>query len=204
MKRLLALVVLLAGAAGCDRAATRAWQSSEMPTHDAQRVFEAAREVLERNFEVAEASFAKGVIVTRPQAFERSRSGTLADVRGAGGKWRRTVSFELDRAGLAVVARVAVRLERESTAAAMAIADATTGERPDELPRVGPQYGRTAGRSSEEVWTEVGYDAALARELLAAIAEAVGKGERSEAMPAVPTAKDVDDETRRSLPARNR
>ena len=197
MKHATLLVGLLATVLGCQTAATRAWQSTDMPSHDRDRVFNAAKEVFESHFGAAEANWAKGTIETRPQIFDRARSGTLADIRGAGGQWRRTASFEMDREGLAVVARVAVRLEREATAAAAAAADTMRPERNDESarpmpPRIGPSRTR-----SDEVWMEVGYDAAMARELLAEIAQRVGEAERGEAVPQGPSPKDEAEESRR-------
>lgn len=197
MKHTLLLLSLLVVVGGCNGAATRAWQNADMPSRDAERVFEAARDVLSKHFEVDKANWVAGTIVTKPQLFDRKRSGTLADVRGAGGRWRRTASFEFTRDDLTVVAHVAVREEREGTAAAMAISDATTGERSDELPRTGPQYNKTRVKKAEDVWVEVGYDKQMARELLQEIAEHVRRAEQGEAMPKEQSPRDLMEETRR-------
>jgi hypothetical protein len=197
MKRLLLIAALAAAAAGCNARAVRPWQSAEMPTHDRQHVFNAAREVLAKHFQVAEANFAAGAIETRPQVFDRSKSGTLADWRGAGGRWRRTAYFEIDRAALEIRARVAVRLEREETAAAVAITEARSDARESELPRVGPRYNKPPSRPSDEVWVEVGYDAPLARELLSAIAQRAGQLEQGDRTPDGQSPKEAADEARR-------
>ena len=196
MKRLGLLCALLAAVAGCGGAATRAWQRSAMPTHDRQAIFDAAREVLAAHFEIADSSFASGTIETKPQVFERQRAGTLADVRGAGGRWRRTASFAMDYDGLTVIARVAVRLEREATAAAVAVSEAA-GETGDELPGPAARRATASARASEEVWMEVGYDDGLARELLAAIAERARQAAHGEELPKGQSPKDAAEETRR-------
>jgi len=196
MKRVALMAGLLVVAAGCQGAATRAWQQAALPTHDRQRAFDAALEVFERHFDVARSSYASGTIETRPQVFDKRREGTLADIRGAGGRWRRTASFEMDRDGLTIVGCVAVRLEREATTAAVAISE-SSGDRADELPRVGAQYTRPSTQASEQVWVEVGYDAQMARELLAAIADRVRVAERGEAVPEGQSPRDAAEETRR-------
>ena len=196
MKRLILVVGLVMAAGGCRGAATRGWQESALPTHDRQRAFEAALEVFEKHFEVARSNYASGTIETKPQAVEKRRWGTLADVRGAGGSWRQTAFFEMDRDGLTVVGRVAVRLEREATAAAEAIVAARADERQSELPRTGPEQVRTRAKG-DEVWVEAGYDAALARELLSEISEKAGQAERSEVVPQGESPKEAAEETRR-------
>jgi len=168
-----------------------------MPSHDRQRVFEAARAVLSEHFEVADANVVRGTIETRPQVFQRRRSGTLADVRGAGGRWRRTVSFEMARDGLTVVAAVSVRLQREATEAAVAMTETARPDRTDELPPStlsGVQVGR---RTTDPVWVDVGYDEALARELLATLAERVRTRQQREGVPQGQSPKEAAEETRR-------
>lgn len=197
MKRWLLLAGFLAVAAGCEGTGSRAWQRSPMPTHDRQVVFDAAREVIAEHFEVAKANFVSGTIETRPQIFDGQRGGTLADVRGAGGRWRRTVSFEMGRDGLAVVAAVAVRLEREATEAAVAMSETAGPARADELPPSPRGGGNVRRRQADEVWVEVGSDDAMARELLSAIAERVGANERGGRMPEGQSPQDAAEEVRR-------
>jgi len=196
-KRALLVLALVVTVAGCRGAASRAWQRSPMPSHDWQRVFEAARAVLAEHFEVADANVVRGTIETRPQVFDRRRTGTLADVRGAGGQWRRTVSFEMDRDGLTVVAAVSVRLQREATEAAVAMGETARPDRIDELPpstRGGVRVGR---RPTAPVWMDVGYDDALARELLATVAERVRARQRGDAIPEGQSPSEAAEETRR-------
>ena len=197
MKRVLLVLGLVMTAAGCRAGASRGWQRSPMPTHDRQHVFEAAREVLAEHFEVADVNFVRGTIETKPQVFERRRSGTLADVRGAGGRWRRTVLFEMGRDGLTVTAAVAVRLQREATEAAVAMTETARPARIDELPPSSHGNGRVGRRPVTDVWMDVGYDDALARELLSAIAERVGARERREAVPPGQSPREAAEETRR-------
>jgi len=194
---ILLLVLLAAAVGGCAGASGRAWQTAEMPSHDRERVFQAAREVLEDHFEIARSNWASGTIETRPQVFDRKREGMLTDVRGAGGRWRRTVSFEVDRDGLTILSRAAVRLEREATAAAVALTEASTTERGTEAPRSRPMAAEPGRRGSEEVWVDSGYDAGLARELLAEIASRVREAERAEGLPAGASFKEMADEVRR-------
>jgi len=191
----LVVAALLAG--GCGEMSSRAWQHAQLPTHDWQRAFEASQEVLKEHFDIAEASLTKGTIVTRPQGFDQPRSGTLADIRGAGGRWRRTVSLELSRSGLAVDARVAVILEREGTNAAMAIAQSGGHEEQTlDVPR-SRVYGTERGAAPAPVWVEVGSDDALARELLAKISRRLEGLEKEETLPPTASPKDVLEETRK-------
>jgi len=194
------LLVLALAAGGCSGAGMRPWQTADMATGERQRVFEAAREVLARHFELAEVNFVKGVIETRPQVFEKSRSGTLADLRGAGGRWRRTAYFEMSPGATSVTAWIAVREEREATAAAEAIVGADERE----LPRVGPNYEKSASRPARQVWVEIRYDAGLARELLAAISDRVRQLDRDDRIPPDQSPKDAAEETRRLGNALNR
>ena len=198
MKLTLLVVSAAVLAAGCQPAATRAWQSASLPTHDPQRAFEAAKDVLAKHFEIGSANWTKGTIETRPQLFDGSKSGTISDFRGAGGRWRRTVSFELDRDALTVVARVAVRLEREGTAAAIALAGSGgEGGRVADVPPTLPLVATPGAKSGEQVWTEVGYDAPLAREILNQVIERVGQLEKGEAAPMGPSPKSALEETRK-------
>jgi hypothetical protein len=198
MKNILLILSIAAVAAGCQSAATRAWQSADLPTHDTQRAFEAAKDVLARHFEIANANWTKGTIETKPQLFDRSKSGTISDFRGAGGRWRRSVSFELDRDALTMVARVAVRLEREGTAAAIALAGSGgEGGRVADVPPTLPLIATPGAKSSEQVWTEVGYDASLAREILNQIIERAGRLEKGEAAPMGLSPKAALEETRK-------
>jgi len=199
---LAALLALLALAvAGCGGAASRAWQRAELSTHDWQRAFQAAQDVLASHFEIAESSLPRGAIETRPELVDRPRTGTLADIRGAGGRWRRTVSLELERSGLAVGARAAVRLEREATASAVALADSGGYERrPADVPRAASPGAEPGAAAQRPVWVEVGYDAGMAREILAEIAERVRKLERGDAVPAFPSPKEAAEERRKMGP----
>jgi hypothetical protein len=198
MKRLL-MVCALAGLAvacgGCGAETMRPWQQQPLPTHDAASAFAAAREVLSEHFKIASADFAKGAIETKPERVDKPRGTRLADIRGAGGRWRQTAYFELDREGLGVTGRVAVRLEREVTAEAVAGTDMMDSDvRTSELPRSGARYNKPPSKPADQVWMDVGYDAGVARELLSKIADLVAKGEKGEEMPGVPTSKDIPSE----------
>jgi hypothetical protein len=186
---------LLVSAVGCQTAATRAWQQADLPTHDRQRAFDAARAVLGKHFEIAEASWTKGTIETKPQLIDRKKAGTLADFRGAGGRWRRTVSFELSSSELTVVGMVAVRLEREGTDQAVAIARSGGYEtHAVDAPSSEPFGMSPNARPGQQVWVEVGYDKDMAREILAEIGERVGGMEKADAPPAVATPKEEAEE----------
>ena len=199
MNRVLVMVAVSAlavAAFGCRGAQSRAWQSSPMPSHDRQTVFEAGRDVLAKHFEIAEESFTAGSISTKPKIVDRPRTGTLADVRGAGGQWRRMAVFSMDRDGLSIVARMAVMLQREATEAAIA-AEAASGVRGEEAPGMGSQVGPAAPKRTGEVWVDVGSDDALARELLAEIAERVRRVSGQDAMPEGQSPREAAEETRR-------
>ena len=199
MKHAWLLAGLVVAVAGCNGAATRAWQRADLPTHDRQRAFEAAQEVLEKHFKIARANYTEGTIETRPQSFDRKKAGTLADLRGAGGQWRRTVSVELDRDGLTIVARAAVRLEREATAAAVAASEAAqpADAADHEVPRAAPLQTRRDTGAGREVWVEVGYDNNMAQEILAQIAERVRQEEQSESVPQGQSPQQAAEESRR-------
>jgi hypothetical protein len=177
------LVVMLAVAAGGCGASARGWEQSDLPTHDREKAFEAARKVLSQHAELAESNWARGEIRTRPQLLDRQRTGTLADVRGAGGRWRSTVSCTIGRDGMTIIARVAVRMEREATAAAAAMAETGTDDRASDVPRSVPRIAEPGAPADREVWVEMGYDRPMARELLAQIAQEVEKSETREALP---------------------
>jgi len=197
MKRCLLLVLAAAAAAPGCREAMRPWQRQPMPSHDRQRVFQAAREVLEQHFRIAGANVVRGTIETEPQVFDRKGGGTLADLRGAGGRWRRTVFFATDRSGLTVVGKVVVRLEREATEAALASAEQHRTAPEDELPAASHREAALGERPKEPVWMEVGEDEALARELLGTIAERVRRMEREESVPAGQSPSEAAEEVRR-------
>ncbi len=193
---LLSLLLATAAAAGCQEA-SRAWQRQPMPSHDRQRVFQAAQEVLERHFRIADANLIRGTIETEPALFDRGGGGALADFRGAGGRWRRTALFEMERAGLTVVGKVAVRLEREATDAAVAVAEQHRTAPEEELPAASHGEPMRGGRPGEAVWMDVGEDKALARELLGAIARRVREMERDEAVPVGQSPREAAEEVRR-------
>ena len=191
----LAVAALLAG--GCAETSSRAWQHACLPTHDWQRAFDVSQEVLKEHFDIAEASVTKGTIVTKPAVFDRPRGGTLADIRGAGGRWRRTVTLELSRGGLAVDARAAVILEREGTNAAMAIAQSSGYEEQTvDVPR-SRVYGTDRGGAPPPVWVEVGSDDALAREILAKIAQRLEGFDKQETMPSPSSPRQAFEETQK-------
>jgi len=198
MQLCLLAAVLAAGAAsaGCQNGG-RAWQRQAMPGGDRPQVFETALAVLEQHFEVADSNIVRGTIETKPQAFDGPRGGTLADLRGAGGAWRRTVFVEVDRDGLTVVAAVAVRLQREATDAAAAQSETVRTGPSEELPPL-PDRARPIGtRARDTVWVEVGYDDALARELLGTIAERLRRLEDTEGFPELDSVRKMADEMRR-------
>jgi hypothetical protein len=177
------LAMVLAMAAGGCGASARGWEQSDLPTHDREKAFEAARKVFSTHFELADSNWARGEIRTKPKQLDRRRTGILADVRGAGGRWRETATCEIDRDGMTVVARVAVLTEREATAAAAAMAETGTDDRASDVPRSVPRITEPGAKSAREVWVEVGYDRQMARELLAEIAQEVEKAESREALP---------------------
>jgi hypothetical protein len=196
MKRTLLFLAAAAAAAGCQQV-TRDWQRQPMPSHDRQRVFQAAQEVIERHFRIADANLIRGTIETEPTLFDRGGGGTLADLRGAGGRWRRTAFFELERSGLTVVGKAAVRLEREATEAAVAASAQHRTAPEEELPADRPGDPVLAERPKEPVWMDVGEDTSLARELLGAIARRVREMERDVTVPTGQSPREAAEEVRR-------
>jgi len=196
MKRSLLLLLVPVVAAGC-KEATRAGQRQPMHSDDRQRVCQAAREVLEEHFQIADANVIRGTIETEPQVFDRGGGGTLADLRGAGGQWRRTVYFGMERSGLTVVGKVAVLLEREATAAAIAVAEQHRTAPEDELPARSDRDHSLGDRPKQPVWMDVGEEKSLARELLGTIAQRVRAMEREEAVPMGQSPREAAEEVRR-------
>ena len=195
MRQTLILAGLVA-AAGC-QGALRGWESAPLATHDREKAFEAAREVLGRHFEIAEANWTSGVIETRPAIYKGKAEGTLADLRGAGGRWRRTATCELARDGLTIVARMRVRTEREGTATAVEVASSTSDGRAMETPAAISRGEAPGMRRESDVWVDAGHDATMARELLGQIAERIRRMEDEETVPAGPSPKEVLEEGKR-------
>ncbi len=186
MKRIVLTAGLAALAAGC-AAQTRGWQETELPTHDWGRAYEAAKGVFEQRFEIARSSWTRGTIEAKPEVGEGEGEGTLADLRGAGGTWRRQASCELLRDGLTVLARVAVRLERKATDQVAVMRTGGDETAANEVPYSTPRGSRPAmSRGGGEVWMDVGYDAEMARRILAAIAEQVADAEAREGRTPMP------------------
>jgi hypothetical protein len=189
-----ALGIVVAAMAGC-AAGERAWQSARLPTHDRDRAFAAAREVLGRRYGVADANWSRGVVEAKPQRFAGPGKGTLADLRGAGGAWRRTATCRIERDGLDILARVAVRLERDRSAEALAMADVGREAGSGEAPRTVVEPTRTG--AAREAWVDAGYDRETARELLAAIENEVRRAGAEDVVPDVDAPRDLMEESKR-------
>ncbi|HUX02930.1 MAG TPA: hypothetical protein VMY35_18375 [Phycisphaerae bacterium] len=188
-------VAVAALAAGCG-SASRGWEQASLATHDREKAFEAARKVLGRHFGVAEANWVRGEIRSRPKVLDRERAGTLADVRGAGGRWRGTAVCEIDREGLVAVARVTVRLEREATAATAVMADTGREDQGQDKPPSVPRMAEPGPGTDREVWVETGYDRPMARDLLAEIVQEVQRLESRETLPPDQSPQDIVEESR--------
>ena len=188
-------VVVAALAAGCG-STSRGWEQASLATHDREKAFEAARKVLSRHFELAESNWTRGEIRTRAKVLDRQRTGTLADVRGAGGRWRGTASCEIAREGMDLIARVTVRLEREASAAAAVMADTGREDQGQDKPPSVPRMAEPGPGVEREVWIETGYDRAMARDLLAEIAQEVQRLEGRDALPPDQSSQDIVEESR--------
>ena len=103
----------------------------------------------------------------------------------------------MDRDGLTVVAAVSVRLQREATEAAVAMTETARPDRLDELPPSTHGGVRVGRRPTTPVWMDVGYDDALARELLGMLAERVRVRRQGDAIPEGQSPKDAAEEARR-------
>jgi len=182
VKRTVLLAALAVVAGGCG-AHLRGWQEETLATHDAQLAFDAGKEVLSRHFELGETSWTRGTIETKPRAFDKKGLETLADLRGGGGGWRRMAVCEFDRDGLSIVARVAVRLERQASPQAMEAAQQGEEGPGREVPSSVPRGYAEGSQGDRDVWTDAGYDDAMARELLGEIVERVRQMEAGEALP---------------------
>jgi len=195
VNRLLLVAILALAAVGCE--ASRPWQTRVLGTNDRQRAFEAAKDVLGLHYEVAESNWTAGTVETKPQMFEGKKFGTLADVRGAGGRWRRIVYCQVEHDGLGVVAHVAVLMQRETSAAGAAVAyDTGQPERAsgaEKPPLPASEYERPVRR----VWSDAGYDANLASEILAEMAAKVELSERRETPSQGQSPKDIIEESRK-------
>jgi hypothetical protein len=190
---MLAIVALTA--VGCET--SRPWQSRVLGTNDRQMAFDLAKEFLGQHYEVAESNWTAGTIQAKPQMFEGKKFGTLADVRGAGGRWRRIVYCEVDHDGLGIVARVAVLQQRETSAAGAAVAFDTGQPEHASGAKQPPIEGQEYERPVRRVWTDAGYDAGLAREILGELAAKVEQSERRETTPQGQSAKDLIEESKK-------
>jgi len=103
----------------------------------------------------------------------------------------------MERSGLTVVGKVAVLLEREATAAAIAVAEQHRTAPEDELPIASDGDHSLGDRPKRPVWMEVGEDKSLARELLGTIAQRVREMERKEAVPMGQSPREAAEEVRR-------
>ncbi len=191
---LLFAVAAAAPLGGC-AAQLRGWQETPLPTHDRQRAFNAAKAVLGRHFEVAEANWTRGVIETEPKVFEGRHGETLADLRGAETRWRRTATCEIGRDGLTVTARMVVRLQREGTDQAAVLSVHGDERAYRQVPESSPPGTMPGAARPQEVWTDVGYDEAFARTLLAEISQQVQRAESREAPPPGATPEEVFEES---------
>lgn len=195
VKRLILVAILALTAVGCET--TRPWQTRVLATGDRQRVFDLAKEFLSQHYEVADSNWGEGAIETKPQMFEGKKFGTLADLRGAGGRWRRTVYCEVEHEGTGMAVRVAVLQQRETSEAGAAVAfDTGQPERPS-TSRQPPLAGQEYDRPGRRVWTDAGYDAGLAREILGELAAKVEQTERRETTPQGQSANDIVEESKK-------
>jgi hypothetical protein len=95
---------------------------------------------------------------------------------------------------MAMAASVAVRLEREATAAAAMISETGGPEHAERASGATPGTSRAVQQPERLVWTDAGYDAGLAREILSEIAARVSEMEQGEALPEGPSGRDLVEE----------
>jgi len=130
MKATILLVALAGLLAGC-QARQDDWQSMLLPTTDYQAAFMAAREVLAKDYTIAHASFAQGVIETQPQLFQKTGAERQPGAYASGGAaqaYRRTVLCRLERTQESVTVKITVNVERQGASQAETLVVTQGGE----------------------------------------------------------------------------
>lgn len=177
---LLASVTLILSAAGCHEPSRSAEGFAQARFEDAklQQVYEAAQATMEEFFRMDPAASRPGLIRSVP---------TLAPVTGENRplgkpistppKTRQIAQISVEPAGQAVVVSCSVIVQRSQSPSQLTYAPQyTSADTPNRTPL---KEDEGLAREGGEVWGQAGYDRKLAREMLAAIEERLGKLKQS-------------------------
>ncbi|MCK6456663.1 MAG: hypothetical protein L6Q92_09070 [Phycisphaerae bacterium] len=183
---------ILAGilSVGCDPADRRAdipragWTSQRIEAGSEADVFEAARFAVSQWFRINEARPSEGMITTYPnETEERGGTGRIRDdAIGYRNRIRRLATVRVRKTGAGVATECVVVRERLDTSDMRVF---ETNRQFNDVPNQTQISGEGATSARQnEVWTEVGRDRALERDILRAIRDRLAQPQRS----AAPTA----------------
>jgi len=163
------MVAILAGCQGPDQ-----WQSIVLPTTDRLQAFNAARDVLNKEYIIATADPALGKIQTRPLAAPRRGKDRRLGAYLTSGQvqnYRRTVTCWIAHTESGAQVRLTAALQRESTSQAATLIVGTDG---GDRRQAGaePQWRYLDDRQST-YWADVGRDTKAEADLLQRIRERV-------------------------------
>jgi hypothetical protein len=162
--------------AGCEAPADNG-QTVRLGTTDYQAAFQAAQQVLEKEYVIAKADFVQGRIETKPKMVPRTGKDRRLGALISGGEvqyYRRTVRCFVTREAGGIEVRVAAELERESGAQAQQQLVGREGLGADKM---STESGwRQPGMAADVYWADVGPDAEAESSILKKIEDRVNAG----------------------------
>jgi len=164
------MVAILAGCRG-----PAEWQSIVLPTTDRLQAFNAARDVLNKEYIIATADPALGKIQTRPLAAPRRGKDRRLGAYLTSGQvqnYRRTVTCWIAQAEGSAQVRLVAALERESTSQAATLIVGTDGG--DRRGAGAEPEWRYLDDRRATYWADVGRDTKAEADLLQRIRRRVG------------------------------
>lgn len=174
---LVALMMLLAGCEAGERSTfvtRQGWSSRGIDNATAAQVMDAARYALGQWFTVSETRPSEGLVLAAPSEFdERGGTGRLRDAAiGYRNRVRRRAAVRIRSAARGVTVECIVIKERLDTSDHRVFA---MNRQFEDVPNQTPIAGEGATSSSQnEVWSDVGRDRTLERDILAALLERLG------------------------------
>jgi hypothetical protein len=181
MKTAFTLAATLCILAGCQGPAID-WQSELLPTPDLQTGYQAALDVISKDYVVERASFADGKIETRPLIVEKTGNERQLGAYISSGRvqnFRRIITCWIERAPPDLQVRVRAVLQREGTAQAETLF-IEQQEGADRRAAGAEGQWRHLDVSRTSYWANVGRDQEVEKQLLSRIlarVQEIAKGE---------------------------